>query len=108
MSDLVEVDDDGGDADLAGEEDVLTGLGHGTVVGADDEDGAVHLGSTGDHVLDVVGVARAVHVGIVALVRLVLHVGGRDGDTPFLLLGGLVYLIEGDPLGHPLVLRGIG
>jgi hypothetical protein len=39
---------------------VLARLGHGPVVGAHDEDGAVHLGRAGDHVLDVVGVARAV------------------------------------------------
>ena len=95
---LVQVDDDEGDTDLAGEQDVLSRLGHGTVVGSDDQDSTVHLGGTGDHVLDIVGVARAVDVGIVALVGLVLHVGRRDRDTPFLLLGGLIYLIKGDPL----------
>ena len=67
--DLVEEDDDGGDADLAGEEDVLAGLGHDGVGGGDDEDGAVHLGGAGDHVLDVVGVAGAVDVRVVALGR---------------------------------------
>ena len=50
--DLVEEDDDLGHVDLAGEEDVLAGLGHGAVSGGDDEDGAVHLGGAGDHVLD--------------------------------------------------------
>jgi hypothetical protein len=38
------------------------------------QDRAVHLGRAGDHVLDVVGVARAVDVGVVTVVRLVLHV----------------------------------
>jgi hypothetical protein len=39
---LVQVYDHGGDLHLAGEEDVLPGLGHGAVAGGDDEDGAVH------------------------------------------------------------------
>src|SRR2546427_2873537 len=37
--------------------DVLAGLGHGAVSGRAHQDGAVHLSSAGDHVLDVVGVA---------------------------------------------------
>ena len=91
---LVERDDDRRDADLAGEQHVLTGLGHRAVGGRDDEDGAVDLGGAGDHVLDVVGVARHVDVGVVALVRLVLDVGDRDGDATRLLLGRLVDLVE--------------
>ena len=43
---LVHVDDDGGDADLSGEKDVLLGLGHGTIGGRDDEDGTIHLSGT--------------------------------------------------------------
>ena len=78
--DLVEEDDDARHADLAGEQDVLAGLRHGAVVGGDDEDGAVHLGGAGDHVLDVVGVAGAVDVGVVPVGRLVLDVGDGDGD----------------------------
>jgi hypothetical protein len=83
--DLVQEDDDLRHADLAGEQDVLAGLGHRAVGGGDDEDGAVHLGGTGDHVLDEVGVSRAVDVGVVALGRLVLHVGHGDRDD----LGGV-------------------
>ena len=101
--DLVEIDDHGRHADLTGEEDVLAGLGHGSVVRADDEDGPVHLCGTRDHVLNIVGVARAVYVGIVAFVRLVLDVGRRNRDAPFFFLGGLIYLIEGNPLGLPVV-----
>ena len=56
-----------GHADLAGEQDVLAGLRHRAVGGRDDQDRAVHLGGAGDHVLDVVGVARAVDVGVVPL-----------------------------------------
>ena len=65
---------------------MLFGLWHASVGGADDEDAAVHLGGAGDHVLDEVGVPRAVCVGVVLLVRLVLQVSHVDGDPPVLLL----------------------
>ena len=60
--------------DLAGQQDVLAGLRHRAVGGRHDQDRAVHLGGAGDHVLDEVGVARAVDVGVVPLVGLVLDV----------------------------------
>ena len=83
---LVQEHDDGGHAHLTGQQDVLLGLSHGAIGGGDNEDGAVHLSSTGDHVLDIVGVARAVNVGIVTGIGLVLHVGGVDGDAALTLL----------------------
>ena len=92
---LVEGDHDGGHADLAGQQHVLTGLGHGAVGGGDHQDGAVDLGGAGDHVLDVVGVAGHVDVGVVPVGRLVLDVGDVDGDATLLLLGRLVDLVEG-------------
>ena len=75
-----------GTPDLAGQQHVLTGLGHGAVGRGDHQDGAVDLGGAGDHVLDVVGVAGHVDVGVVAVVGLVLDVGDGDGDAPRLLL----------------------
>ena len=65
--DLVEEHDDERHLDLAGQQDVLARLGHRAVGGRDHQDRAVHLGGAGDHVLDVVGVARAVDVGVVAV-----------------------------------------
>ncbi len=100
--DLVEEDDDVGHLDLAGEEDVLAGLGHRPVGRGDDEDRAVHLGGAGDHVLDVVGVAGAVDVGVVAGVGLVLDVGDRDRDPPLPLLGRVVDRIERAVLARAL------
>ena len=91
---LVERHDDVGDADLAGEEDVLLRLRHRAVGGGDHEDRAVHLGRTGDHVLDVVGVTRAVDVSVVTLLRLVLDVRDGDRDAALLLLGRLVDVLE--------------
>ena len=93
--DLVQEDDDVRHLDLAGQQDVLAGLGHRAVGRGDDEDRAVHLGGAGDHVLDVVGVARAVDVGVVAGVGLVLDVGDGDGDPALALLGRVVDRVEG-------------
>jgi hypothetical protein len=92
---LVQEDDDVGHADLTGQQDVLAGLGHGAVSGGAHQDGAVHLGGTGDHVLDVVGVARAVDVGVVAVGRFVFDVGGVDGDAARLFFGRRVDLVVG-------------
>src|SRR5699024_6607878 len=88
-------DHDGGHAHLTGQQDVLTGLSHGAVGGGDDQDSTVHLSGAGDHVLDIVGVARAVDVGVVTLVGLILHMGGVDGDAALPLLGGLVDHVVG-------------
>ena len=100
--DLVEEHDHVRDLDLAGQQDVLAGLGHRPIGGGHDQDGAVHLGGPGDHVLDVVGVPRAVDVGVVAGVGLVLDVGDGDGDPALALLGRVVDRIEGAVLGVAL------
>ena len=70
-----------GTSHLAGQQDVLARLGHRAVRRGDHQDGAVHLGGAGDHVLDVVGVAGAVDVGVVAVLRLVLDVLNGDRDA---------------------------
>jgi hypothetical protein len=90
---LVQEHDDVGHAHLAGQQDVLAGLGHGAVSGRAHQDGAVHLGGAGDHVLHVVGVAGAVHVGVVAAGRFVFDVGGVDGDAAGLFFRRRVDLV---------------
>ena len=90
LVDLVEEHDHRRNADLLGEQDVLLGLRHRAVGGRHDQDRAVHLGGAGDHVLHIVGVARAIDVRIVALVGLILDVGGRDGDPALALFRRLV------------------
>ena len=102
---LVERHHDVGHADLAGQQHVLTGLGHGAVGGGDHQDGAVDLGGAGDHVLDVVGVAGHVDVRVVALVGLVLHVGDGDRDAALLLFGRGVDLVERRERGVRVLLR---
>src|SRR5262249_32464203 len=64
--DLVQVDDYGWHFHLPSEQDVLARLRHRAIGRRDNQDGAVHLGRPGDHVLDVVGVAWAVDVRGVA------------------------------------------
>jgi hypothetical protein len=90
---LVHVHDDVGHADLTGQQDVLAGLRHRAVSGGTDQNGAVHLGSTGNHVLDVVGVARAVNVGVVTVGGFVFDVRGVDGDTARLFFRRRVNLV---------------
>ena len=77
------------------------------------QDGAVHLRRAGDHVLDVVGVTRAVDVRVVAVRRRVLDVAGRDRQNlgrvaPSLRLGGLGDLVVRDELRPALVRRHLG
>ena len=88
--DLVDEDNDLLDTDLAGEQQVLTGLGHLTVGSGNDDDGTVHVGRTSDHVLDVIGVTRTVNVGVMPVVGRVLDVCGGNGDTTLSLFRGLV------------------
>src|SRR3954449_5740790 len=91
---LVEEHDHVRHADLTGEQDVLARLRHRAVRGGDDEDRPVHLGRARDHVLHVVGVARAVDVRVMTVLRLVLDVRRGDRDAALLLLRSVVDLIE--------------
>src|SRR4051812_35110562 len=111
--DLVERDDHVRHVDLFGQQHVLAGLRHRTVDRADHEDRAVHLRRAGDHVLDVVGVARAVDVGVVPVRGRVLDVAGGDGHhlrlvAAALRLRGLGDFIVGDELRPALVRRHLG
>jgi len=73
---------------------VLTSLWHRTIGSRANQDRAVHLGSTSDHVFDVVGVTWAVNVRVVTNVRVVLYVRSVDGDTTSFFFWGAVDLVE--------------
>ena len=77
---------------------MLTGLRHRAIGCSNNQDSAVHLSSTGDHVLDVVSVTRAVNVSIVARLGIIFNVRGVDGDTTLTLFRRLVDLIESESL----------
>ena len=66
---------------------MLARLRHGTVLGGDHKDTAVHASSASNHVLHVISVARAVDVTVVAVLRLILNCRRVNGDTSRLLLG---------------------
>ena len=72
---------------------MLTGLLQRAVGTCNDEDCAVHLCCTGDHVLDIVSVAGAVNVCVVTLSGLILNVSGVDRDTSCSLFGRVIDLV---------------
>lgn len=87
---LVHENDNALDANLTGEQQVFSCLWHLTIRSGDNDDSTIHTSSTSNHVLDVIGVTRTVDVRIVALLGLVLDVGGGDGDTTLALFWSLV------------------
>src|SRR5258708_708026 len=108
--DLVQGDDQVRHVDLTREQHVLAGLRHRTVDRGHDENAAVHLRCAGDHVLDVVGVTRAVHVRVVTVRGRILDVAGRDRQdlrlvASALRLGRLRDLVIGNELRPALVGR---
>src|SRR5204862_5348255 len=62
--------------------------------GGHDQDRAIHLGGAGDHVLDVIGVAGAIDVGIVPVGGFVLDVSDGDRDTAGLLFRRVIDGVE--------------
>src|SRR5690606_34446100 len=90
---LVQEDHDIRNAYLTGQQDVLAGLRHGAVSSRADQDRAVHLGSTGDHVLHIVSVTRAVDVRVVTRRGIIFNVSRADGDTTSLFFRRVVNLV---------------
>ncbi len=72
---------------------MLARLRHRAVSCRANQDRAVHLGSTGDHVLHVVGVAGAVDVRVVTVRRFVFDVRRRDRDAASLFFRSSVDLV---------------
>ncbi len=82
-----------GYANLTGQQNVLTSLRHRAVGGRYYQDSAVHLSCAGNHVLNIVGVARAVHVGIVTAFGFIFYVRSVNRDTTSSLLRSRVNLV---------------
>src|SRR3989338_8287784 len=78
---------------------MFAGLRHWAVWCGHNQDGGVHLGGAGDHVLNVVGVTRTIDMSVMTLVGLVLDVISRDSNTALFLFWGVIDLINGPFLG---------
>src|SRR6266702_2784618 len=72
---------------------MLPRLRHRTIRRRNNQDRPVHLRRTGDHVLHVIRVTRAVDMRVVPLLRLVLDMRRRNRDPARLLLRRLVNLV---------------
>src|SRR5262249_32210934 len=103
--DLIEENDDGRHAHLSCQQDVLARLRHRAVSSGDNENGAIHLGRTGDHVLHVVGVTRAIDVGIVTFVAGILHVRRVDGDSALFFLRRVIDRVVFAHFGHAFLIE---
>ena len=93
--------------DLAGQQYMLAGLRHRAVRGGNDQDRAIHLRRASDHVFDVVRVARAVDVGIMALVGFIFHVSNIDRNAALSFFRRFVDLIVGEKLRLALLLQNL-
>ena len=96
---LVQEHHDSRHADLARQQDVLARLRHRPVHGGDDQDRTVHLRRARDHVLHIIGVARAVDVGVVPRRRRILDVARRDRQN----LRVVTRTLRGRRLGDVLI-----
>src|SRR3989338_3301248 len=96
---LIKEDNNGRNVHLAGQKDVLFGLGHGAIGGGNDENSTIHLGRTRDHVLDIVGVAGTVDVRVVSFLGLILDMRDVDRNTALFFFRGVVNGIIAARLG---------
>ena len=92
-------------AHLPRQQNVFPRLRHRPIGRRHHQDRPIHLRRPGDHVLDVIGVSRAIDVRVVPVGRLVLHVRHRDGDAPLALFRRVVDRIKGPELHLGVVLR---
>ena len=105
---LVHENDDIGHANLTGKQKVLLRLRHRAIGRRDNKDRAIHLRRAGDHVLDIVGMAGAVHVCIVAGSGLILNVSGVDRDAALALFRSLIDIRVINEIGFTLHCEGLG
>ena len=101
--DFIHVDDDIGNLNLSCKEDVLPGLGHGAVGCGNNQNGAVHMRRSGNHVFDIVRVTGTIHMGIMPLGSLILHVADVDGHASFLFFGGIVDGVKRPEFSQPFL-----
>ena len=80
-------------ANLTGEQDVLARLWHWAISCRHNEDAAIHLRRTRDHVLHIVSMAWAIDVSIVTVSGFIFDVCGRNGDAACALFRRLIDVV---------------
>src|SRR6185295_5739588 len=89
---------------LPRKQNVLSRLRHRSVCSRNHQDRSVHLRSSGNHVLDVVRVSRAINVRVMPVLGLVFHVRCRDRDSACLLFRRVIDRVERPKLDLRIVL----
>ena len=79
---------------LTSKKNVLTCLWHRTISSSNNQDSTIHLSSTSNHVLYIVGVTWTVYVCVVTLLCFILDVSRVDSNTTLFLLRSIIDLIE--------------
>ena len=79
---------------LTGKQDVLSCLSHNTIGSSYNQNSAIHLSSTSDHVLNVVSMSWAVNVCVMSLLCLILNVCSRDSNTTLSLFRSFIDILE--------------
>ena len=69
-------------------------LSHNTICSSYYEDTSIHLSSTSDHVLNVIGMTWAVNVSVMSLFCFIFNVSCRDCDTSFSFFWSLIDIFE--------------
>src|SRR5437764_2937452 len=87
---------------------MLARLRHRTISRRYHQDRSIHLRRPGDHVLHIIGMARAIDMSIMALARLILDMRRRNRDAARLLLRRLVNLIIGGIGRSPRLRQNLG
>lgn len=67
--------------DLSAEQNVLTSLGHSAIDSRDNQNSTIHASSSSDHVFDVISVAWAVDVAVVASFGLIFNSCSVNSNT---------------------------
>ncbi|KAH3661930.1 hypothetical protein OGAPHI_006109 [Ogataea philodendri] len=96
------------DTNLSGKQQVLSGLRHLSVGGGNNNNGTVHLSSTGNHVFDVILMAWTVNVRVVSVRGFILNVSSGDGDTSGTLFWSLVNRRVVQEVGTSLLGKNLG
>ena len=73
---------------------MLSCLSHNSVCSSYNQDRAVHLSRTGNHVLNVVSMPWTVNMCVMSVICLILNVCSRDCDTTFSLFRSLIDILE--------------